>query len=111
MGSMSYIQKIIQDHPYDEALLLFSKSPEYIDSKNSLLSDFFWEIGKYSAVVTVEYDKQKTRLFSLEFTVTEQNYNDLRNNIDESLIARVKDCYRVPLAFNSPMVEIVEKEA
>lgn len=106
-----HIQKIIQDHPYDEALLQFSKSPEYIDAKNSLLSDFFWEIGKYSAVVTVEYDKQKTKFFSLEFTVTEQNYNDLRNNIDESLIARVKDCYRVPLAFNSPMVEIVEKEA
>lgn len=106
-----HIQTIIQNHPYDEALSLFAKSPEYIDAKNSLLSDFFWEVGKYSAVIAVEYDKQKTKTFSLEFTVTEQMSNDLRNNIDESLIAKLKDCYQVPLAFKSPMVEIIEEKS
>ncbi len=103
-----HIQKIIQDHPYDEALSLFSKSPEYIDAKNSLLGDFFWEVGKYSAVVTVEYDKQKTKSFSYEFNVTEQNSMDLRANIDESLIIKLKDHYRVPWAFKSPLVAISE---
>lgn len=107
----SHMQKTIQDHPYDEAMSVFSKSPEYLNAKNSLLSDFFWEIGKYTAVVTVEYDKQKTKTFSLEFTVTEQMSNDLRNNIDESLIAKVKDCCRMPLAFKSPMVEIIEEKS
>lgn len=103
-----HIQKIIQDQPYDKALSLFSKSSEYIDAKNSLLGDFFWEVGKYSAVVTVEYDKQKTKSFSYEFNVTEQNSMDLRANIDESLIIKLKDHYRVPWAFKSPLVEISE---
>ena len=76
-----------------------------------LLSDFFWEIGKYSVDVAVEYGKQKTRTFSYEFTVTEQNSMDLRNNIDESLIAKLKEYYRMPLAFKSPLVEIIEKKA
>ena len=102
------IQQVVAGHSYDDALALFCKSPEYLDAKNSILSDFFWEIGKYSAVVSVEYGKKKTKTFSCEFFVTEQNSSDLRNNIDESLIAKVKECYRVPLAFKTPMVEINE---
>ena len=90
-------------------LSAFCKSPEYIDAKNSLLSDFFWEIGKYSVDVVVEYGKQKIRTFSYEFTVTEQNSMDLRSNIDESLIAKLKEFYRVPWTFKSPLVEICEK--
>ena len=39
------IQRIVTVHPYDEALALLRNSPEYIDAKNNLLSDFFWEIG------------------------------------------------------------------
>lgn len=100
-----------QNHTYDEAISAFCKSPEYIDAKNSLLSDFFWEIGKYSVDVVVEYGKQKTRTFSYEFTVTEQNSMDLRNNIDESLITKLKEYYRVAWAFKSPLVEISEKKA
>ena len=98
-----------QNHTYDEALADFSKSPEYLDAKNSLLSDFYWEIGKYSVDVSVEYDKRKTKVFSFEFTVSEQDYNDLRSNIDEALIAKLKGCYPMPLAFKSPMVEVTEK--
>ena len=105
------LTQIAQNHTFDEAKSAFYKSPEYMDAKNSLLSDFFWEIGKYSVDVAVEYGKQKTRTFSYEFTVTEQNSMDLRNNIDESLIAKLKEYYRVPWAFKSPLVEIIEKKA
>ena len=104
------IQQIVNDHSYDEAIALFSKSSEYIDAKNNLLSDFFWEIGKYSVIVTVEYDKRKKKEFSYEFTVTEQNSMDLRANIDETLIAKVKEKYQVQLALNFPIVEICESK-
>lgn len=102
------IQQAVSGHSYDEALELFCKSPEYLGAKNTLMSDFFWEIGKYSVVVTVEYGKGKTKTFSYEFTVTEQNSMDLRTNIDESLIAKLKEHYRVPWAFKLPLVEISE---
>ena len=100
-----------KNHTYEEALAIFSKSPEYIDAKNSLSNEFYWEIGKYSVDVSVEYNKRKAKTFSYEFTVTEQNSMDLRNNIDESLIAKLKEYYRVPWAFKSPLVEIIEKKA
>ncbi|MBR3555781.1 MAG: hypothetical protein IKN89_07705 [Oscillospiraceae bacterium] len=103
------IKQIVQNRSYDEALAVLSKSPDYIDAKNTIISDFYWEIGKYTAVISVEYGKRKRAAFSFDFTVSEQNHIDLRNNIDESLIAILKDCYRVPLAFRSPMVEVSQK--
>ena len=102
------LNKVTQDHSYDEALLALSKSPEYIDAKNIVLNDFYWEIGKYTAKVSIEYGKQKTKTFSYCFTVSEQSYIDLRNNIDESLIIKLKEAYCMPLAFKSSMVEVVD---
>ncbi len=107
----SSMLQISQSPSYEEALSAFSKSPEYIDAKNSLLSDFYWEIGKYTVDVSVDYDKRKAKTFSFDFTVSEQNYTDLRNNIDESLIIKLKEYYRVPRAFNSPIVEVSETNA
>ncbi len=108
---VSLIMRTAPGHSYEETLMTVSKSPEYIDAKNNLLGDFFWEIGKYSADVTVEYDKQKTKTFSFDFSVSEQNSMDLRNNIDESLITKLKDYYHVPWAFKSPIVEISERKS
>ena len=103
--------QITQNHSYDEALEAFSRAPEYVDAKNSLLSDFYWEIGKYVVDVSVEYDKRKTKTFCFDFTVSEQDYNDLRTNIDESLITKLKDFYSVRWAFKTPMVEVSERKA
>ena len=107
----SSMLQISQNPSYEEALSVFSKSSEYINAKNSLLSDFYWEIGKYTVDVSVDYDKQKAKTFSFDFTVSEQNYSDLRNNIDVSLIIKLKEYYHVPLAFSSPMVEVSEAKA
>ena len=104
------IQKIFANNPYDEAIKTFTKTPEYIDAKNSLLSDFYWEIGKYIAVVSIEYDKRKTKVFSYEFDVSEQNSLILRQNIDESLIATVKNAYSIPLTFQASFVELSESK-
>lgn len=103
------ITQISQNCTYDEAMSKFRKSAEYIDAKNGILGDFFWEIGEYSVDVIVEYGKQKIQTFSCGFAVTEQNSMDLRNNIDESLNAKLKEHYRVPWAFKSARVEITEK--
>lgn len=103
--------QISQNLSYEEALSDFSKFPEYIDAKNSLLSDFYWEIGNYTVDISVDYDKRKTKTFSFDFTVSEQDYTDLRNNIDESLIIKLKEYYHVLPAFRSPMVEISEAKA
>lgn len=104
------IQQIVPGRTYDESLSFFTKSPEYIDAKNNLLNDFVWEVGKYTADIIVEYGKHKEKMYSYEFSVSEQNSIDLRNNIDEALIVNLKSAYQVPLAFKSPMVEIQERQ-
>lgn len=103
------ILQATQNHSYDEALAVFSRSPEYVDAKNNLMSEFYWEIGKYDIDVSVEYDKRKKKTFSFEFNVSEQDYNDLHSNIDESLIVSFKDCYNMRCAFRSPIVEVSER--
>ena len=67
-----------------------------------------WEIGEYTLVVSVKYGKGKSKDYSYEFIVTEQNSIELRSNIDESLISNLKDYYHVPCAFNTPIVVISE---
>ena len=75
------------------------------------MSDFFWEIGKYTADITVEYNKKTSKTFSYEFTVSEQDSMELRNDIEESLMAALKEYYHVPHAFKAPLVEISERKA
>lgn len=94
---------------YDDAWGRLSKELAYSESKKDLLNDFFWDTGKYSVDVIVEYDKGKTKRFSYMFSVSEQNYTDLRSNIDESLVCALKGFYRQAAAFKTPMVEIIEK--
>ena len=93
---------------YNEALESFSKKPEYLEAKNSMLNDFFWDIGKYSVDVLIEYDGHKTKTFSYEFVVSEREYMELRNNIDESLNMKLKEQYGGRWSFNSPVVEVRE---
>jgi len=104
------IQRVFKDRSYNDACADYCKSPEYIEAKNSLLSDFLWEIGEYYVDVTVEYGNKKELIFKYKFFVSEKDSVDLRNNIDESLIAKAKEYYQVQLAFNSPRVEISDRE-
>ena len=104
------MRQATQNHSFDEALAAFSKLPEYVVTQHSLLNDFYWEIGKYAVDVSVEYGKRKMKTFSFNFTVSEQDFSDLSSNIDESLIAQLKDNYSVQRAFSAPLVEIAESE-
>ena len=103
------IQQIIVKPAYNEALAALYESREYIEAKHSLQTDFFWEIGKYSADVIVEYDKKKKNTFSFEFEVSEQCFANLQHNIEESLITDVKKPYGISFAFQSNRVEVSDR--
>lgn len=95
---------------YIEAVSKLKKKQEYLSAKNRLMDDFFWTPGKYSLDVSLEYDKGKEITFPFEFYVSEQNYNDLLMNIDESLITQMKLHYNMKYAFRAPLVEIKERQ-
>lgn len=103
------IQQMAQGKNYNEALDEFIKSPEFLSAKSQVANDFFWEIGKYSLDIIVEYSKNKSKTFTYEFSVSEHDSMELRNNIDESIITQVKSYYSVRYAYRSPLVELSER--
>lgn len=103
----SLIQQITVNTTYKEAFATLCKSNEYIEATHYLQDVFFWEIGKYSADVIIEYDKNKQKTFSLEFDVSESCYTTLRHNIEESLTTEMKRLCGIPFAFQSSKVEVI----
>ena len=101
------IQQITEKSTYNEALATLYESNEYIKAMHSLQNDFFWEIGKYSADIIIDYDKNKQKVFSLEFDVSDSCYTMLEHNIEESLITEMKKFYGIQLAFQSTRVEVI----
>ena len=75
------LTQIAQNHTFDEAKTAFYKSPEYMDAKNSLLSDFFWEIGKYSVdVAMVRFNNPSQGEFMAWYLRSEWGQKDLLKN-------------------------------
>lgn len=103
-------QMIIKNITYDKTLSALLKSDEYKDAKNELISDFFWDIGKYQVDITVEYGKHNKKTYSYEFSVSKLEYSELRKNIDEALIVHLKKCFNIPIEFKTPMVEVRERQ-
>lgn len=105
----SEMQEINQEPNYNQALNRFLTSASYIGAKSQITNDYFWEIGKYSVDIVVEYGKKNVKSFPYEFSVSEQNYFELQKNIDEILIAQMKSHYGVSSKFYSPIIEIFER--
>lgn len=74
------------------------------------MHDFFWEIGEYVVLITIDYDQKRSRSFSFGFLVTEQASGELRRNVDESLVAQLKAYHNIAHAFSAPVVELYYEE-
>ena len=94
---------------YAEAIEKLKQNSEYINAKNRLMEDFFWTPGKYLMNVNVEYDNAK-KTFPFEFHVSQNDYELLLMNVDESLITQLKKAYNMNYVFNSPQIEIMNKQ-
>ena len=103
------IHEIVQGQNYDQALRKFLKSPSYMSAKSQIINEFFWEAGQYTVEIVVEYGKQSVGIFTYDFSVSEQNYCNMQNNIDEILIAQLKSYYQIKPNFYSPIIEFSEK--
>lgn len=101
--------KPLFENNYSEAVKSFSADDSFITVKQLLSDEFFWKVGKYSIVVTIEYNNSK-RAYSYEFSVSESDYNDLIKNIEESLLVPLKTNYQINPFFNQAHVELIEIE-
>lgn len=105
----SLITQLKSKSSFCEAFDALSKQPEYLESKNKVLENNYWDIGKYTANIDIEYNNNKKESFSYEFSLSEQNYEELLCNADEILIIQLKEFYKERLLFQSPTVELIDK--
>lgn len=102
--SQKLMQIGVSTMDYNAAKQAVMDTAEYAEAKLALENEFFWEIGKYNAVVTAQYSN-KTVAFNHKFCIDKDDYDKLRANLEEVLISGVKSAYRVPFAMQSVSVE------
>lgn len=96
-----------KEYTFDQALAEYSKTSAYDKAQTVLQKELFWEIGKYTATLQVEYD-HKTINFIYEFEIDAETSNALSHNVHETLIAPLKDIYQIPYSFKTVRVELRE---
>lgn len=96
---------ISKGYNYDQALDEYTKANTYEKALPALQKELFWEIGKYRATLQVEYD-HKTTNFIYEFEINAETSDLLNHNVKETLIAPLKDVYKVSYSFKSVQVEL-----
>ena len=93
---------------YNEALQKYQTLSEYTNAKSFVESEFFWEIGKYDVVIQARHGKQTTN-YVFEFSIGQADYQQINQNIDESLISPLKDAYGMIRNYQFVDVELKEK--
>lgn len=83
----------------------FEEQIFFKNMKDALLQNFFWEIGKYKASIIVKYDDEETT-FSYCFEINETEYNKLKHNLRETLLAPIKQAYNLPLDFQNVTLKL-----
>jgi len=81
---------------FSDAFKEYSKTDAYREAKSELNSELFWKIGSYSISIIAEY-KNKKKVFTFKFNVTQEQSQQLKHNIDETLVIPLKQLYGVPL--------------
>lgn len=81
---------------YNDALKKYMETAAYTEAKNELDNELFWKIGAYQLSISAEYGNKKKR-FQFQFDVTQEQYQQLLHNINETLAAPLKQLYGIPL--------------
>lgn len=97
-----------KNYNYDQALQEYVKTDAYETALSALQKELFWEIGKYTATLQVEYNHNAIN-FKYEFEISSETSILLSNNVRETLIAPLKDIYKVPYSFKSVQVDLREE--
>lgn len=87
-----------------------STDPIYLDSTHKISEEYYWNLGTYSVDITIEYDNKKQEQFSYTFEINNYELEQLNSNIDEILTITLKDFYKEPLAFQTPVVTLTDKK-
>lgn len=100
---------LLQRRSYEEAKNEYSLSKEYKEAEKNLEREFFWLIDEYEATVIADYANEK-KSFTIVFEVANEQYSALCHNMQECLIAPLKEIYGIPLEMQSVAVRLEDKK-
>ena len=104
------IPKIKKEYPdYNQASAIYIQKKEYSDARNFLEKDLFWEIGKYTVEIDVEYNNTNKK-FIYEISVGENDFKGLSSNLDEALLSPLKSAYGIQWNYYTAIVELGNKK-
>ena len=90
---------------YDEAYKEFVLLDEYKDIKNAMEQEMFWIISEYEMILEVEYAEKKV-LFIYYFDVSNEDVDDLKYNMNETVTSLLKNKYKKPLNGKTIQVQV-----
>lgn len=93
---------------FNSALQAFQSLPEYSEAKKFVEKEFFWEIGKYDVTIQARYENKKIE-YAFEFSVGQADYQQISQNISESLNSPLKDAYGIMRNYQAIDVELKDK--
>lgn len=98
-----------QNLDYSTAITKFQSTQEYSNAKTFVEKEFFWEIGKYDVTVQTRYEKKIVN-YIFEFSIGQADYQQMSQNITESLVSPLKDAYGMLRSYQFIDVELKEKQ-
>lgn len=95
--------------PYDDAYRLLTESQEYKEAERNIEKEFMWKIGKYNIDIIVTHDNNKQTHFLYNFTISDQEYFNLKNNIHELIVYNLKQLYNKNIELHTSNISLYEK--
>lgn len=99
----------VKTNSFEDACKIYTKNQLYINAKNIINNEFIWKTGKYNLEIEVEYNSKKKSFF-YNFEISEHEYKQLQNNIDEAIICNLKKSFCLSLNFYTANLALHEKK-
>ena len=79
------------DGKMEEAIILMRDSEKYKKYYPQLEEELFWKKGDYTLEITTTYNDSKKFVGMFDFSISHEEANNIKNNIDESLVCDLKN--------------------
>ena len=93
---------------YQDAIEKFKSTCEYNEYYKDVAEHFFWREDEYELQIITNYDNNKKYIKKYKFIIDEFNHQQLKENIENSLVCRIKNHYMIPAGFNVRKIEYTE---
>ena len=75
--------------------------PEYKIFREELVENFYWKASDYQLELSISHSNNKVEIYKYRFSLNQDEIDEFRNNIDESMLCELKLLYYRPVNFNT----------